>query len=133
MQSGDFDGGAVWFLPNNTPSLHIKNSFGSQEAGKTYGSNWSNLKDPAIDALIDEITNAMTWDDYVAAIRAFDRVMLHNYYWSPMSSKTRHAVAYWDKFGMPEHGRLQRLAISDTWWWDQKRADATNKFTGGNN
>ncbi|HIL98723.1 MAG TPA: ABC transporter substrate-binding protein, partial [Pseudomonadales bacterium] len=133
MQSGDFDGGAVWFLPNNTPTLLIKNSFGSQEAGKTYGSNWTNLKDPAIDALIDEIAIATTWEDYVAAIRAFDRVMLLNYYWLPMSSKTRHAVAYWDKFGIPEHGRLLRLAIADTWWWDQKRADATDKFTGGNN
>lgn len=133
MRLGDFDGGAVWFLPNNIPTLLIKNSFSSSEADKAYGSNWSNLKDPAIDSLIDAITKASTWDHYVAAIRAFDRVMLHNYYWRPMASKTRQAVAYWDKFGRPEQGRLLRLAFTDTWWWDAQRAANVDAFTGGNN
>ncbi len=122
MQSGDFDAGAIWFLPNYTPTLLIRNSFLSSEAGKAYGSNWSQLRDPAIDRLIDAITNAESWDRYVAAVRAFDRVMLHNYYWVPMMSKTRHAVAYWDKFGIPKYERLSRLAHVDLWWWDEEKA-----------
>ncbi len=131
MQSGDFDGGAIWFLPGNTPTLQIRNAFHSAEAGKAYGSNWSNLRDPAIDHLIGAIGAAKTWDEYVAAIRAFDRVMLHNYYWLPMMSKTRHALAYWDKYGRPEHGRLVRLAHMDLWWWDEEKAAAVEAFTGG--
>jgi microcin C transport system substrate-binding protein len=130
MRGGDFDGGAIWFLPDNLPTLLIKNSFSSEEAMKEYGSNWSNLQDPAIDALINAITNAETWEDYVAAIRAFDRVMLHNYYWVPMMSKTRHAIAYWNKYGRPDHDRLLRLAFVDTWWWDEDRAKTVEAFVG---
>jgi len=132
MESGDFDAGSVWFLPDNTPTLHIANSWLSSEADQAYGSNWSNLKDPAIDVLIKAIGAAKTWDDYVAAIRAFDRVMLLNYYWIPMASKTKHAVAYWDKFGVPEPGRLIRLAHTHIWWLDPAKAARVEKFTGGN-
>ncbi|MDA0789615.1 MAG: extracellular solute-binding protein [Proteobacteria bacterium] len=132
MRSGDFDAGAIWFLPDNLPTLLIKNSFASEEAGKAYGSNWSNLMDPAIDALIAAITGAETWDDYVAAIRAFDRVMLHNYYWIPMMSKTRHAIAYWNNYGKPDHGRLLRLAFTDLWWWDQEKAESVRRYRDTN-
>lgn len=131
MQSGDFDAGAVWFLPDYTPTLTIKNAFHSSEANKTYSANWSNLQDPAIDALIADIAAAGSWDDYVAAIRAFDRVMLHNYYWIPMMSKTKHAVAWWDKFGIPDHGKLKRLAHVDIWWWDDEKAKEVGVYTGG--
>ena len=128
MRSGDFDAAAKGFQPDNMPTLLIKNSFVSEQAGKAYGSNWSNLKDPAIDALIAAITEAETWDDYVAAIRAFDRVMLHNYYWLPMMSKTRHAIVYWNNYGQPEHDRLLRLAFVDLWWWDDEKAAAVKRY-----
>lgn len=133
MQSGDFDAGAIWFLPDNMPSLLIVNSFSSVAADEEYSYNWSNLKDPAVDALIDAISGANSWDDYVAAIRALDRVMLHNYYWVPMSSKTRYALAYWDKFGRPEHGRLIRATtFIDTWWWDSDKAARVAANNGQN-
>ncbi|MEM7017393.1 MAG: ABC transporter substrate-binding protein, partial [Pseudomonadota bacterium] len=133
MRAGDFDFGAIWFLPTNTPTLHIRNWFYSTEADKDYSSNWSNLKDPAIDVLINAISNADSWENYVTALRAFDRVMLHNYYWQPMMSKTNHALAYWNKFGRPEHDRLLRLAFIDTWWLDQELAEKVDAYTGGNN
>lgn len=132
MRSGDFDGGAVWFIPSYTPTLLINNSFASIEADKEYSSNWSNIRDPAIDSLIEAIKVATTWEDYVAAIRAFDRVMLFNYYWVPSMSNTRRALAYWDKFGIPEHGPLGRLTFIDNWWWDEDKAAKVNAFTSGN-
>ena len=67
---------------------------------------------------------------YVAAIRAFDRVMLHNYYWLPMMSKTNHAIVYWDKFGIPNHGRLQRLGFLDLWWWNEEKASRVARYAG---
>lgn len=131
MRSGDFDAGAVWFLPDYTPTLLIRNSFHGSEAGKAYGSNWSSLRDPAIDTIVTAIAEARTWEDYVAAVRAFDRVMLHNYYWIPQMSKTRQAIAYWNKFGMPEHDRLRRLAHIDLWWWDAEKAARVNAYNSG--
>lgn len=132
MRSGDFDAGAVPFMSTSMPTQHIKNWFASGEADKDYSQNWSNLKDPAIDALIEAIGNATNWDDYVGAVRAFDRVMLLNYYWKPSSSKTQNSIAYWNKFGIPERSKLRRLAIEDTWWWDEENAAKVDAFTGGN-
>ena len=86
-----------------------------------------------MDTLIDAIGTATTWEDYVTAIRAFDRVMLHNYYWIPSMSKMIEAVAYWDNYGVPEYDRLLRLAHGDTWWWDDDKAKAVRKFTGDAN
>lgn len=132
MRAGDFDAGAVPFMSTSLPTQHIKNWFASVEADREYSQNWSNLRDPAIDALIEEISNATNRQDYVAAVRAFDRVMLLNYYWLLGSSKTRSSIAYWNKFGIPESGPLRRLAIEDTWWWDEENAAIVNAFTGGN-
>jgi len=132
MRSGDFDAGAVPFMSTAIPTQHIKNWFTGSEADRDYSQNWSNLKDPAIDALIEAMSNATTWDDYVGAVRAFDRVMLLNYYWRPGMSKTRNSIAYWNKFGFPEDVTLRRMAIEDTWWWDADIAAKTDAFTGGN-
>ena len=131
MRAGDFDAGAIPFMSTSVPTQQLKNWFTSTEADRDYSQNWSNLKDPAIDALIEATTNASTWDEYVAAVRAFDRVMLLNYYWLPGSSKIRSSIAYWDKFGIPDHTDLRRLAIEDIWWWDEKKAAVVESFTGG--
>ena len=106
MRSGDFDAGAIFFLPDNTPTLLISNTFSSAAADAPYSDNWSGLKDPAVDALIGHVYAAKNWDDFVAALRALDRVLLWNFYWMPNTSKTQYPYVRWDKFGRPEHGRL---------------------------
>jgi hypothetical protein len=37
-------------------------------------------------------------------------------------SKVNYARVYWDKFGRPDHGVLQRVVHLDTWWWDPQKA-----------
>ncbi|MEZ5557679.1 MAG: extracellular solute-binding protein [Pseudomonadales bacterium] len=129
MRSGDFDAGAVAFLPDYTPTLLVSNSFSSAAADQPYSFNWSNLRDPAVDALIGHMYKAQTWDQFVAATRALDRVLLWNFYWVPAMSKTRYALAYWDKFGRPEHGPLIReTGFVDLWWWDEARAARVAAF-----
>ena len=93
MRSSDFDAGSVPFMSTSMPTQHIKNWFSASEADREYSQNWSNLRDPAIDALIEAMSNATNWDYYVGAVRAFDRVMLLNYYWWPSSSKIRSSIA----------------------------------------
>ena len=76
-----------------------------------------------MDALIAHMNQAATWGQFVAAARALDRVLLWNFYWVPSMSKTRYALAYWDKFGRPEHGPLLReTGFVDLWWWDPQKA-----------
>jgi len=111
-------------------TLLISNSFSSAAADQAYSQNWSNMRDPAVDAMIEHIYTAGNYEDYVAAIRALDRILLWNFYFVPGMTKTKIGIAHWDKFGKPEHGKLNRLGHVDTWWWDEERANAVGVFKG---
>lgn len=131
MRSGDFDAGAIWFLPDFTPTLLVSNTFHSSGADQAYSGNWSNLRDPAVDALIEHMYKAKSWDEFVAATRALDRVLLWNFYFVAVMSKTKNALAWWDKFGMPEHGILNREVVyHDLWWWDEPKTARVREFLG---
>ncbi len=130
MRSGDFDAGAIWFLPDNTPSLAIANAFSTAAANQPLSSNWANIKDPAIDRLIEGLQSATTYDDFVAAVRAIDRVLLWNFYFIPGMSKVKIGIAYWDRYGKPAPTPLDRDAFVDSWWWDSAKAEAVSRFAG---
>ncbi len=131
MRSGDFDVGSIWFLPELPPNTLIKNQFYSSGADMDYSYNWLNLRDPAVDALIDAVHAAETWEEYLAACRAFDRVMQWNFYFMPSSSKTEHSMVYWDKFGRPDNqAPLNRHPQVPTWWYDEDKAAAVLEYLG---
>ncbi len=131
MRSGDFDGGAIQFLPDATPTLLISNTFSSAAADQEYSYNWSNLKDPAVDVLIEHVYGAQHYDDFVAALRALDRVLLWNFYWLPGSSKTNFSMVYWDKFGRVDYDRVVWIeSYVANWWWDEEKAARVADFAG---
>jgi microcin C transport system substrate-binding protein len=122
MRAGDFDGGTIWFLPDYTPTLLVSNSFSSASAQQAFSYNWAHVENPAIDDLIIKMYAARNMRDFVAATRAIDRILLWNFYFIPGMSKVNYARVYWDRFGRPDHGTLQRIAHLDTWWWDDEKA-----------
>lgn len=131
MRSGDFDVGSIWFLPEVPPNELLSRQFHSSGADMDYSYNWSNLRDPAVDKLISVIEGARTWDEFVAACRAFDRVMWWNYYFVPGASKTEQSMVYWDKFGMPQdQPPLVRLPMVPTWWYDEAKAARVLDYLG---
>ena len=90
-----------------------------------YSYNWSNMRDPAVDALIDAVYAASSWDEFVAACRALDRVLMWNFYFVPSSAKTEQAMVHWDKFGRPENqAPLNRQPQVPTWWYDEEKAQS---------
>jgi microcin C transport system substrate-binding protein len=121
-RSGDFDGGSLAFSPDNTPALLVSNTFSSSSVGQAYSPNWAGIQDPAVDKLIGDMEQARTHEDFVAALRALDRVMMWNFYYAPTMSRTQQGLVYWNRFGRAEHDRLVRTAASDTWWWDADKA-----------
>ena len=90
--------------------------------GEAYSPNWAGIQNPAVDALIAAMEAARTHDDLVAALRALDRVLMWNFYYAPVMSRTQQGMVFWDRFGRAEHDRLVRSAAVDTWWWDDRRA-----------
>ena len=133
MRTGDFDVGAIWFLPDITPTSHIDNFFSSEQADLAYSSNWANIRDPAIDFLIERIKTASEFEDYAAAIRALDRVLLWNFYFVPGMAKEKIGLAYWDRFGQPDPVPLTRITSHvQHWWWDEEKAARVNEYSGRN-
>lgn len=130
-RTGDFDGGALWFNPDNTPVTLVSNTFSSRSVGQAYSPNWAGIQDPAVDALIAHVEHAATWADFVAALRALDRVLLWNFYYAPTMSRTQQGVVHWDRFGRPAHGRLVRAAAADIWWWDTDKAERVARVQAG--
>ncbi len=128
MRHGKFDGGSMSFVPSNTPGLQLRNRFGTTAANTEAGQNWSRIRNPAVDALIDHVLAARKPDDFYAATRALDRILLWNFYYIPGLGSPGYRLVYWDKFGIPDypHG-LQRAAWLDTWWWDDSKAERVRK------
>lgn len=129
-RTGDFDGGALWFIPDNMPTLTVANTFSSRTLGQAYSPNWAAIANPAVDKLIGDIERARTYDAYVAGLRALDRVLLWNFYYAPTMSRVHQGMVWWDRFGFVRSGRLVRHAAADTWWWDTARAARVARFTG---
>ncbi len=88
----------------------------SAQAAETDGTfNFSGVKSPAIDTLIDRMVSARAREDLVTAARAFDRVLLSGYYVLPLYHAPKDRVAWWDHLQGPETLSLTGYNL-DTWW-----------------
>ncbi len=126
----DFDVMSRRFSMRATPGVEIHN-YWSSDAADTPGSfNLSGISNPAIDALMDKVTNAESREEQVLAARALDRVLRAGFYWVPHWFKASHALAYWDVFARPEiapryaRGGMStdKRGVLDTWWIDPAKA-----------
>ncbi|TPJ60973.1 extracellular solute-binding protein [Mesorhizobium sp. B2-7-1] len=108
--------------------------FWSSKAADTPGSrNYSGIKNPVVDALVDRIIFATDRDDLVATTHALDRILLWNYYVVPQYYRAVVWLAYWNKFGMPEKQPTYRGADIDSWWIDTAKEKAlAAKYKGLN-
>ena len=88
----------------------------STQAADAEGSfNFVGAKDPAIDAVIDAIVGARDKEDFVAAVRAFDRILISGAYAVPLYHVSDYWIAHWDTVASPEVHSLYGDEI-DTWW-----------------
>lgn len=88
----------------------------SSKAADAEGSfNFVGAREPAIDTLIDEIVGARSRDDFVDAVRAFDRVLISGAYAVPLYHVSDHWVAHWKRVVPPVGHSLYGDEI-DTWW-----------------
>jgi len=124
MRNGKFDASSLSFEPGNIPGIMLRNRLSTSAANSEGGQNWNGIRDPAVDAMIDHVMAARKPEDFYAATRALDRILLWNFYYIPGLGTPGYRLVYWDKFGVPEtRSRLQRSTWLDTWWWDESKAE----------
>ncbi|MEJ2130384.1 MAG: extracellular solute-binding protein, partial [Gammaproteobacteria bacterium] len=122
MRASEFDGGVQRFTPSTMPGFQLMRMFGSAGTDMGFGQNWPGIKNPALDFLIEKMVGAESERELIAAARAFDRIMLWNFYHVPGLVRPGYRLTYWDRFGRPDAKRLSRPIYLDAWWWDPARA-----------
>ena len=86
--------------------------------------NYSGIRDPVVDALVDRVIFASDRDDLVAATHALDRVLLWNYYVVPQFTRPDVWLAYWNKFGIPDKQPTYYGPDIESWWIDPDKEKA---------
>jgi microcin C transport system substrate-binding protein len=122
VQNGDFD--VFTFVHSNSlsPGNEQREYWGSASADQPGSRNYGGVKNPVVDALIEEIIFAPNREALLTATHALDRVLLWNHYAIPAWTATAHRYAYWDRFGRPAElakyhpGNSLLSAIPLLWW-----------------
>lgn len=122
----DFD---VWtgsfnFFP--PPGPELRSYFGSAAADIRGSANSIGIKDPVVDALIEQIIAAKDLETLKATTRALDRVLLWNEYCVPRYFNHETWIAYWNKFTYPERKPKYAVGFPGTWWMADGTAGQTS-------
>jgi microcin C transport system substrate-binding protein len=130
-RSDDFDFDVVvnnWG-ESQSPGNEQREYWTSAFADQPGSANVLGLKDPVVDALVDQLVAAPDRASLVARTHALDRVLLWGYYVIPQWYLPYDRIAYWDKFGRPSIIPAQGVQI-DTWWVDPAKAAALAERQG---
>lgn len=93
--------------------------WGSVAAGQPGTRNYMGVKSPAVDAMIAALLKAESRQDFVAAVRALDRVLISGFYVIPLFHLPAQWVARWDTIGRPATTALYGY-LPETWWREPK-------------
>lgn len=101
------------------PTRSLKDYWGSASADRPGTYNFAAIKNPAIDAMLDIIATTDNEEDYFAAIKAVDRIMLWNHYTVPLF----HAPQSWRAHAKelkshPWPAPMYDDAFPESWWYE---------------
>jgi microcin C transport system substrate-binding protein len=126
LRSWDFDIITNSWGESLSPGNEQRGYWGSQAADQPGTLNLIGIKNPAVDAMIDQIIFAKNRSDLVAATHALDRVLLWNHYVVPQWFYGKMRSARWDRFGHPDPlPKYGTSAFPAVWWWDAAKAAKT--------
>jgi peptide/nickel transport system substrate-binding protein len=93
--------------------------WGSAAADQPGTRNYMGIKNPAVDAMIAALLQAREREDFVAAVRALDRVLISGFYTIPLFHLPEQWIARWTRIGRPATTSLYGY-LPETWWSEAK-------------
>ena len=102
--------------PGNEQSFY----WGSAAADEPGSRNYMGVRSGAIDAMIAAMLRARERSDFVAAVRALDRLLISGCYVVPLFYLPEQWVARWSFVAHPAHTSLYGY-LPETWWYQPKR------------
>ena len=97
-----------------------KEFWGSHAADIKGSYNLLGIKNPVIDKILDRLVKAQTKEEYMAHIKALDRVLLNGHYMIMQWYSPHQRVAYRNRFGHKKTN-LNVGFQPDTWWIDEEK------------
>jgi microcin C transport system substrate-binding protein len=101
----------VSLSPGNEQAYYWGSAAASQDGTR----NYAGVQVPAVDALIERMTQERERESFVHTVRALDRVLLWGHWFVPLYHMNEDRIAYWDKFGRPDITPLYGI-VTEAWW-----------------
>ncbi len=111
----DFDVVIASYYASLSPGAEQQFRWGSSSRDQEGSFNFAGTAEPAIDAMIKAMLVARSREDFVAAVRAFDRVLISGHYLVPLYHLNEQWVARWSRIQRPEKLPLYGYRLP-TWW-----------------
>jgi peptide/nickel transport system substrate-binding protein len=103
--------------PGNEQSIYWGSAAADQEGSR----NYIGLRSDAVDAMIAALLRARERADFVAAVRALDRLLMSGCYVVPLFYLPQQWVARWAYISHPARTSLSGY-LPETWWREPKRS-----------
>lgn len=113
----DYDVVMQAYPESETPGNEQRWYWNSAQADVKNANNYSGLKNPVVDQLIELIIDSPDRPTLTARVRALDRVLLWEYLGIPNWHSNVSRIAYWNKFGQPKIKPKDGVGFG-TWWVD---------------
>ena len=123
VQDFDFDMIVSGWGESESPGNEQRDFWGSAAADRPGSRNVAGVKDPVVDALIENLIASPDRKSLVTATHALDRVLLWKFLVIPNWYIASDRVAYWNIFGQPKVVPTRGVQFG-AWWVDPKKAAA---------
>lgn len=127
MRSKDFDMTTSVMPQSLSPGNEQAQFWGSASADQPGNYNYAGIKNPAIDAMIEQVIRAPDRPALVTRTRALDRMLRAGYYQIPTYGKGENWLAYWNMYKQPAVKPKLSTGI-DYWWSDAKQAQKVAQY-----
>lgn len=123
LRSRDYDMISGGWGQSDSPGNEQRNFWGSAAADEAGSQNYTGVKDPVIDELIEYLIVAPTREALIQRTRALDRVLLWSHLVVPNWHLQYDRILFWDKFSRPDVTPKSGTS-SNYWWYDEAKAAA---------
>lgn len=114
-QNFEFDLMPFTYAASLSPGNEQIFRWGSKNANVKGSFNLAGLQSPAADAMIDAFLHAQEREQFIQAVRAFDRVLISSHSLLPLYHAPVQWVAHWQHIGVPEKTPLLGFAPEVMW------------------
>lgn len=120
LQKFEFDVTTLAYQGTHNPGQELADLFGSKAADTEDSGNHTGIKNPAVDALIAQVTAAKSKAELLPACRALERVIAHSHILIPQWTAGTHRLAY-NTRRLASPPRMPPYAAGEIWaietWW----------------